>query len=229
MEDKVLIQRLSGLYQGESIQSLSGVSTGMGHKIRVDSLEVQLDRIVGDEQADKRFHGGEDRVVHHYPREHYSYFRRMQLFNRVEDSPQMGENISSVGLDENQINIGDIIRIGSTILQVSQPRSPCFKVNLQFGSRELALAMQTSQRCGWLYRVITPGMILESDALVLQERISDISVAEAIKLYFAQEFNAQGYQQLATCTGLAHSWKKSVEKRLSTGVIENWQMRLYGS
>ncbi|WP_299489747.1 MOSC domain-containing protein [uncultured Shewanella sp.] len=227
MEGMLLKAEKLRLYRGENTQLLSNVETGIEQKIRVNALDVQIEQIVGDAQADKRFHGGPDRVVHHYPREHYTYFGQMKDFNKTESAPRMGENISTEGLTEEDINIGDIIQIGEAILQVSQPRSPCFKVNLQFNYPTLSLIMQRTQRCGWLYRVLTPGLINESNTLVLQERVSNISVARAITLYFSEVFNAQGYEVLSQCPALAENWKNSLEKRLVTGEIEDWQRRLY--
>ncbi|WP_298774978.1 MOSC domain-containing protein [uncultured Shewanella sp.] len=229
MEGKQLEVSHLGLYRGENTQFLLNVETSIDQKIAVSSLNVEVEKIVGDSQADKHFHGGIDRVVYHYPLEHYAYFRQMHDFSGSDDAPRMGENMSTQGLTENDLNIGDVIQIGGAVLQVSQPRSPCFKVNFQFDDKTLSLIMQRTQRCGWLYRVITPGVIQVSDSLVLQDRISTISVATAIKWYFSEVFNEQGYEVLAKCPGLAVNWKNKLEKRLATGTIEDWQTRLYGS
>jgi len=144
------------------------------------------------------------------------------------DAPAMGENISTVGLNESQVNIGDIMQIGDVTLQVTQPRSPCFKLNLQFGHPEFALAMQKSKMCGWFYRVLSEGNIASDDAIYRVDRVSDISVAQAMHIYFLPEFDAEQYQQLLQCPGLAKTWVDSLTRRISHQAIEDWQMRLYG-
>ncbi|MGL4750170.1 MAG: MOSC domain-containing protein [Shewanella sp.] len=225
----LLVNRLSGLYLGASLQELSGVSTGIDGKKSVQQLVVNIDHVEGDAQADPKHHGGLDRVLHHFPREHYGQYRRWDLITQLEDAPSMGENISTVGLNESEVNIGDVLQIGAVTVQVTQPRSPCFKLNLQFGHREFALAMQQSQLCGWFYRVLTPGIILLSDRIELVERKTDISVAEAMALYFSPEYDVKVYDRLASCEGLAQSWVNSLQRRLATQQVEDWQMRLYGS
>jgi MOSC domain-containing protein YiiM len=140
----------------------------------------------------------------------------------------MGENISTVGLDESQVNIGDIIQIGEVLLQVTQPRSPCFKLNLQFGHPKFALAMQESRMCGWFYKVLQAGEINANDSIVLIERKTDISIAQAMKIYFLPEVDPEQYQQLMQCEGLAQNWVASMQRRIDTQQIENWQYRLYG-
>ncbi|GIU25239.1 MOSC domain-containing protein [Shewanella schlegeliana] len=228
MVPQTLVEQISGLYLGEAVVELGGVSSGINHKVRTRELRVATHAVAGDSQADPKHHGGMERVLHHFPREHYGQYRRWDLMNSFKDAPAMGENISTVGLDETQVNIGDIIKIGEVELQVTQPRSPCFKLNLQFGHNDFALAMQQSGRCGWFYRVLKPGTIYETDSIVLSQRITDISVAEAMHLYFLPEFNAEQYQRLADCEGLAATWVNSLQRRIENRVIEDWQMRLYG-
>ncbi|ABZ74695.1 MOSC domain containing protein [Shewanella halifaxensis HAW-EB4] len=228
MESQILVEQISGLYLGEAIVELASVTSGINHKSRATELQVGTQAVVGDTQADPKHHGGLDRVLHHFPREHYGQYRRWDMMASFKDAPAMGENISTVGLDETQVHIGDIIKIGEVELQVTQPRSPCFKLNLQFGHNEFALAMQQSGRCGWFYRVIKPGTIYETDSVVLLERLTDISVAEAMHIYFLPEFNAEQYQRLADCKGLAVAWVHSLQRRIENNAIEDWQMRLYG-
>ncbi|MGS0728514.1 3-alpha domain-containing protein, partial [Shewanella sp. 0m-11] len=108
------------------------------------------------------------------------------------------------------------------------PRSPCFKLNLQFGHNEFALAMQQSGRCGWFYRVLKPGTVVETDTIERIKRLTDISVAEAMHIYFLPEFNAEQYQRLLDCEGLAAAWVNSLQRRIENNAIEDWQMRLYG-
>ncbi len=228
MVGQLLVKRLSGLYLGSEISKTAGISSGISHKHASTSLRVNLDSVSGDRQADPKHHGGLDRVLHHFPREHYGQYRRWDMMAGFKDAPAMGENISTVGLDETQINIGDIITIGEVELQVTQPRSPCFKLNTQFGHKEFALAMQTSGLCGWFYRVIKPGEVNLSDSVYLKERCSDISVRDAMTIYFSTEFDAQSYDRLASCEGLAVSWVNSLHRRIERQKIEDWQMRLIG-
>ncbi|MGS0674143.1 MOSC domain-containing protein [Shewanella sp. 0m-4] len=228
MAPQTLVEQISGLYQGEVIVGLGSVTSGINHKRRAVQLQVGIQGVAGDAQADVKHHGGLDRVLHHFPREHYGQYRRWDMMASFKDAPAMGENISTVGLDETEVNIGDIIKIGEVELQVTQPRSPCFKLNLQFGHNEFALAMQQSGRCGWFYRVLKPGTVVETDTIERIKRLTDISVAEAMHIYFLPEFNAEQYQRLLDCEGLAAAWVNSLQRRIENNAIEDWQMRLYG-
>ncbi|MCL1144241.1 MOSC domain-containing protein [Shewanella gaetbuli] len=223
-----VVNQISGLYLGDEVQMHNQVASSINQKHQTDKLTVQFDRIIGNAEADPKHHGGLDRVIHHFPREHYGQYRRWDLMSSFKDAPAMGENISTVGLNESQVNIGDIYQIGDVTVQVTQPRSPCFKLNLQFGHPEFALAMQQSKMCGWFYKVLSEGDIHQQDSLFLIERSSDISIAKAMEIYFLAEFDAQQYQYLLNCPGLAQSWVNSLTRRLQFNVIEDWQMRLYG-
>ena len=208
MTQLVLADSVSGLYAGETMSSFDGVVSGINGKSRRDFLVVNSGNVDGDAQADPKHHGGNDRVLHHFPREHYGQYRRWDMMTGFKDAPAMGENISTVGVDESMVNIGDVVQIGDVVLQVTQPRSPCFKLNKQFGHPEFALAMQTSSLCGWFYRVLTPGHIHQGDSIVRVERHSDISVKQAMSIYFSTEFNEAEYQRLLTAEGLAMSWRQ---------------------
>ncbi|MCW3172308.1 MOSC domain-containing protein [Shewanella subflava] len=223
-----IVNKISALYVGDQVQMHSGVASCINQKHAVQKLAVHFDHLVGNAEADPKHHGGLDRVLHHFPREHYGQYRRWDMMASFKDAPAMGENISTVGLNESQVNIGDIMQIGDVTLQVTQPRSPCFKLNLQFGHPEFALAMQKSKMCGWFYRVLSEGNIGCDDAIYRVDRVSDISVAEAMHIYFLPEFNAEQYQRLLQCSGLAQSWVNSLSRRISDHAIEDWQMRLYG-
>lgn len=222
------VNRISGLFLGDHVQMHNGVASCINQKHAATQLTVLFDRVVGNSEADPKHHGGLDRVLHHFPREHYGQYRRWDLMPSFNDAPSMGENISTVGLNETQVNIGDIVQIGDVTLQVTQPRSPCFKLNLQFEHPKFALAMQESRMCGWFYRVLSEGVIKPSDSIYLIERKTDISVAQAMKIYFLPEFNAEQYQILLSCEGLAQSWVESLQRRLAQQRIEDWAMRLYG-
>ncbi|GIU52431.1 MOSC domain-containing protein [Shewanella sp. KT0246] len=228
MAGHVLAKKISGLFRGDKIDVNKGIETAMDNKLAVPSLKVNKSGVDGDTQADPVHHGGEERVLHHFPREHYGQYRRWDLITNFKDVPAMGENISTVGLDESQVNIGDIIQIGDVLLQVTQPRSPCFKLNVQFGHPKFALAMQESRMCGWFYKVLREGVIKAGDSVILIERKTDISIAQAMKIYFLAEIDPEQYQQLMQCEGLAKNWVASMQNRIDTQKIENWQYRLYG-
>ncbi|GGI89803.1 MOSC domain-containing protein [Shewanella gelidii] len=223
-----IVNRISGLFAGSDTKFVDGLESAIDQKQPQPFLVVKQDRVQGDWQADRRHHGGEDRVLHHFPREHYNQYHEWGMLSSMKDSPSMGENISTVGLLENQVNIGDVLQIGEVVVQVTQPRAPCFKLNLQFGHEGFALKMQQSARCGWFYRVFETGTIRRSDRILRRQRTSDISIAEAMAIYFSESFDAAQYQRLLKADGLAESWRQSLACRLEHGTIENWQMRLTG-
>ena len=183
----------------------------------------------GDEQAEKSFHGGVDRALCHYPREHYAYWAQIypeqaELFC----APAFGENLSTSGLTEKNVFIGDIFRWGDTLLQVTQPRAPCFKLNYHFGVNDMATQMQSSGRIGWLYRVIVAGKVSAGAPLELVSRLSDISVYEAAAIAWFQPFDDEQYHRLLSAAGLSASWVRTMQKRRISGKIEDNSRRLLG-
>lgn len=113
--------------------------------------------LTGDEQAETKIHGGPDRALCHYPREHYQHWRQ-EFPEQAERfvAPAFGENLYQ-GLTEENVFIGDIFQWGDALIQVTQPRSPCFKLNFHFGISDMASQMQDAGKTGWLCSVIARG------------------------------------------------------------------------
>ena len=192
-------------------------------------LELTDLGLQGDEQAEKKIHGGPDRALCHYPREHYAEWARdfpeqAALFY----APAFGENLSTEGLTEHNVFIGDIYRWGETLIQVTQPRSPCFKLNYHFSISDMASVMQNSGKTGWLYRVIAPGNVSSDAPLVLVSRLSDVSVHEAGVIAWSMPFDDDQYHRLLSAAGLSVSWSRTMQKRRLSGKIEDNSRRLWG-
>jgi len=185
--------------------------------------------IAGDEQAEKSYHGGTDRALCHYPREHYAHWAQMfpqqaALFC----APAFGENLSTSGLTEKNVFIGDIFRWGDALIQVTQPRSPCFKLNFHFGISDMSSQMQSSGRIGWLYRVIAGDNVSAQAPLELVSRVSDVSVYDAAAIAWFQPFDDEQYHRLLAAAGLSASWTRTMQKRRLSGKIEDNSRRLLG-
>ncbi|NIY48846.1 6-hydroxyaminopurine reductase [Cedecea colo] len=199
-------------------------------KYQVDG-ELRLTELglEGDQQAEKVIHGGPDRALCHYPREHYLHWARefpeqAEQFN----APAFGENLSTNGLAEKNVYIGDIFRWGDALIQVTQPRSPCFKLNYHFGISDMAALLQKSGYCGWLYRVVMAGNVSTESPLELVSRVSEVSVAEAIAIAWHMPFDDEQYHRLLSAAGLSTSWTRTMQKRRISGKIENNSRRLVG-
>jgi len=125
----------------------------------------------GDEQADLRAHGGPHKAVYAYSLGHYSGWKAdFPGHSAILIPGAFGENLTVEGLTENDICVGDVHRIGTAILQVSQPRQPCFKLALHFDDKHLPSAMVRSGRCGWYYRVLLQGELGPGDQIELINR-----------------------------------------------------------
>lgn len=199
-------------------------------KIQVDG-ELTLGDLglEGDEQAEKKIHGGPNRALCHYPREHYAHWAR-ELPQQAElfCAPAFGENLSTEGLTEKNVYIGDIFRWGEALIQVTQPRSPCFKLNYHFAVSDMAQLMQNSGKTGWLYRVVAGGRVSSDAPLTLVSRLSDVSVHEAGAIAWQMPFDDDQYHRLLSAAGLSVSWSRTMQKRRLSGKIENNSRRLWG-
>ncbi|WP_272656535.1 MULTISPECIES: 6-hydroxyaminopurine reductase [unclassified Providencia] len=212
------------------VQETQSCGQSANHKQAADGLLAlgQLG-LEGDEQAEKRFHGGPDRALCHYPREHYHYW--LNAYPELEDlfvASAFGENISTQGMTEENVFIGDIFAWGNARIQVTQPRSPCYKLNGLTGIENFAQLMQERGCCGWLYRVIKTGNVSENEPLTLLSRNSDVSVQEAIMIAFHAPYDEQLYQRLLSAAGLSASWSLTMQNRLEHHQIEEFSHRLFG-
>ena len=184
----------------------------------------------GDEQGDPKVHGGPDKAVHQYAQEHYVPWRTELGALPVLAAPgAFGENIASTGMTEHSLCLGDQVRVGSNVLlEVSQSRQPCWKLNDRFAVPTMARRVQDSGRTGWYYRVLQPGHLQAGDALLLVARPwPEWPLARIIDVLYHQPFDAAVLQALATLP-LPPSWQRMVQGRLERAAVENWKARLDG-
>lgn len=183
----------------------------------------------GDEQGDLKVHGGPDKAIHHYPAEHYTEWKAiLGEHGLLQAIGAFGENFSSHELTEKDICLGDIIQLGTALLEVSQCRQPCWKLNERFSQPEMAMMLQKTGMVGWYYRVLTPGVIQAGDTFWLQHRpFPDWPLTRVAALMFADSINAEALHQFAQLP-LTLSWRKTITRRLDTGEIEDWSPRING-
>src|SRR4051812_24766422 len=144
-------------------------------------LALDVTGLAGDEQADLRVHGGPDKAVCCYPSEHFPRWAR--LLERPAMPPgAFGENLTLAGLTEADVHIGDTYTLGDAVVQVSQPRGPCFKLAARWGKTALAREMARDRVAGFYLGVRARGGAPAGDTMALTERVSDISVAEVLRV-----------------------------------------------
>ncbi|MFF8801205.1 MULTISPECIES: MOSC domain-containing protein [unclassified Methylobacterium] len=185
--------------------------------------------LAGDAQADRRFHGGPEKAVHHYALDHAAAWRAELpgLPELLERPGAFGENVSTIGLTEAEICVGDLWRAGSALLQVSQARQPCFKLNLRFCVPDMARRVQASGRTGWYYRVIETGTVAAGDTLDLVERPHpDWPLARLLHHFYVDRLDAAALRAIAALEPLSESWRALAARRLASGAVEDWRRRL---
>ncbi|BCT35865.1 MULTISPECIES: MOSC domain-containing protein [Pseudomonas] len=181
-----------------------------------------------DEQGDPRFHTGPERALHHYPAEHYAHWRkRYPQFDW--SAPAFGENLSTRGLTEEQVCLGDMFRWGGALLQISQPRSPCYRLSQRWGLVNLPQQAQDNGRCGWFYRVLKPGFVQADEPFeLIQRSYPGLTVAWALRCFFQEPLEHKGLKMLIDCPALSSRWRDIAIKRMRTGCVEDWSSRLLG-
>jgi MOSC domain-containing protein YiiM len=167
--------------------------------------------IEGDAQADLSVHGGPDKAIHHYPYDHYDYWRTaLGQFPVLASPGAFGENISTVGLTEEIACIGDRYRLGTAVVEIAQGRQPCWKQAHRLMSKNVVATMVKTRRCGWYYRVIEEGAVAAGDTMSLLDRPhGEWTVNRVIGLLIGGEgkFDQAAVRALAMLDVLAENWR----------------------
>jgi MOSC domain-containing protein YiiM len=198
---------------------------------RRGSVALRRRGLDGDEQADRRFHGGPDKAVLHYAAENYDAWRSEQPSHPEFYAPgAFGENFVSRGLDETNVCLGDVFRIGAAEVEVSQPRQPCFKLNHRFQQGDMARRVQTTGRTGWYYRVLTEAEIVAGDLITLMDRpFPDWTLRRLQQHLYVKTQDSTALETLAKLPPLLDSMRKLFEGRLASRATESWDARLTGA
>lgn len=174
-------------------------------------------QISGDEQADLRVHGGPDKAVNLYPVEH---LRAWAVELGLDEMPggSFGENLTTAGLLEADVCIGDIFRAGEVLLQVSQPRGPCWKLARRWGVPDLAVRADQTGRTGWYFRVLEEGHLQAGDRLELADRPNPVwSIQRAYSVLRAPALSREDALALAALPELAAASRAGLLRGLETG------------
>src|SRR5215470_17924211 len=148
------------------------VQTAIFKEPVTSAVSIRELNLAGDQQADLTVHGGSKKAVYAYPAEHYEYWRQ-QLSNDSLPWGAFGENLTTTGLGEDTLCIGDLLRVGSALLQVTQPRMPCYKLELKFNRDDMIKRFLVSGRSGCYFSVIEPGNVRAGSKIEILNRDPD--------------------------------------------------------
>lgn len=184
--------------------------------------------LAGDEQADRRHHGGPDKALHAYALSNYPLWAAEMPDRAGRFRPgAFGENLVVEGLDEAGLCLGDRWRLGQALVEVSQGRQPCWKLNLRFGRPDMARRVQETGRCGWYFRVLEPGTIAAGDRAALAARPNPgWTLARTGRLLYHDRLNRADLAEFAALPGLPDSWRRLALARLQSGRTEDWSRRI---
>ena len=195
-------------WQGRAVLT-SIFKTPVDRRLRATTLNLE-----GDEQSDLTVHGGVDKAVYVYPAEHYEFWRRDLP---TADLPWgvFGENLTSEGLLEEHVRIGDRFRVGSAEFVVTQPRLPCFKLGIRFGRPDILKRFIKSGRTGFYFAVLTEGELGAGDSIEMIAKATEgLTVADVVSLYTTDATNQELLRRAVQSSILPDSWKNYFRKKL---------------
>ena len=184
------------------------VSTGIfklpvQKRIRMCALNLE-----GDRQADLSVHGGRDKAVYAYPSEHYPYWEK-ELPGVELPWGSFGENLTTSGLIESSVCIGDRFTIGTAEVVVTQPRLPCFKLNLKFDRDDMVKRFLASHRTGFYLRVLREGEVGAGDEIVPVHRDENcVSILDILRLYLGESNSSELRNRALQGEYLSRSWRQ---------------------
>lgn len=221
---------VQSILTGKSVNYARGSKSAINKLVRNERQYVTTLGCEHDEQGDPKHHGGIEKALHIYPSEHYAQWQK-----EFSDKPifqsigAFGENLSSVGISEQTVCLGDILKVGSTLLQVSQGRLPCWKLNERFDLSDMSVKVQQTLRTGWYFRVLEEGDIGAGDEIYLLERpYPEWPISRIMSLVFQGSLDREELKE-ALKLPLVDSWAALIENRINNNSLENSKLRLFGS
>ena len=190
------------------------VTTGIWKEPVAGSLPVRRLNLDGDRQADLRVHGGPDKAVYAYPSEYYELWSRERPELAL-GAGTFGENLTTEGLLDTDVSVGDRFRVGTAELVVTQPRLPCFKLGLKMGRDEFVTEFLDRGLLGFYFAVVQEGQVAAGDPIVEVARDPRaFPVTEVARLYTSGRDDVEGMQRAAEHDALPESWRDWFRKRL---------------
>jgi MOSC domain-containing protein YiiM len=182
----------------------------------------------GDEHASSG-HGGPDKALLHFAAEDYETLAAAAAGTPM-DPGAFGENLSTHGMTETTVCLGDRYRIGDeVVVEVSQPRQPCWKLGHSVGDPEVPGRMQDLAVPGWYYRVVTPGPVAAGMTIELLDRpCPEWPLQRLVSAFYATPLDSAFLREASDLELLGREWRAIMQKRMSNGEVEKWQGRLYG-
>ena len=190
------------------------VSTGIFKEPVAGRVMMRTLNLDGDRQADLSVHGGPEKAVYVYPSEHYEFWKR-ELPDMDLPWGVFGENLTTTGLFETEINIGDRFRVGTAEVMVTQPRMPCYKLGIRFGRADILKRFLLSERSGFYLSVFKEGEVGAGDEFqLLEKNASGVTVVNVTRLYGTDKQNVALMRHAIATEALPASWREYCRKRL---------------
>jgi MOSC domain-containing protein YiiM len=176
-------------------------------------VAVRRDNLDGDRQADLTVHGGPNKAVYGYASEHYPYWRK-QFPNMELPWGVFGENLTTEGVSEDSLHIGDVVRVGSAVLRVVQPRQPCYKLQIRFGRDDIIQRFLVSGRSGFYFSIVQEGAVEAGSVIeVVSRDENQVTIADIHRLYLGVVPDPELLQRALRVPVLPEGLRGSLVKR----------------
>lgn len=209
---------VSALCVGQPALLAGGKRSAIGKRPVTGLVQISALGLGGDTQVDRRHHGGPEMAVHLYPLDHSEFWRERLGDHPLLDQPgAFGSNLAVAAIDETRVRIGERFRLGSALLEVSQPRMPCATIERHFARRGMVAAILETGRCGWYFRVVEEGEAQAGDRL---EPLAGSGTAIGLRDCFMAlaephaRADVAALEALAACRKLSSQWRDKAAAKL---------------
>jgi MOSC domain-containing protein YiiM len=211
MADAIRVESLNiGLPKDEEFHGRK-VRTGMCKTPISEALQLWQLGFEGDGVADLKHHGGADKAACVYILDHYPYWQN--ILGADLPAAAFGENLSVSGMSEDDVCIGDIFRVGTAVVQVSQPRQPCSTLAVRYDRSDMVKLVVDSGRTGFYFKVLQNGVVRQGDTISLMASDPDrVSVTFANQIFHHDRQNREGIERVLAVPALSESWRQSFQK-----------------
>lgn len=191
------------------------VTTGIFKEPTDGHVMIRRLNLDGDKQADLTVHGGVDKAVYSYAAEHYDYWRG-ELPSMNLPWGMFGENFTTQGLLEDNVNIGDTLQVGSAKLMVTQPRMPCYKLGVRFGRMDIVRRFMASGRPGIYCKVLEEGEVVKGDKInIISKDKNNITVIDIVRMYNRDHRDIELMKRAIKIGALPEGWKYEFLQRIN--------------